>query len=389
MAIQLGNFTPLRHQHYALAETQDEKDAATKRQMALQNNEAINQGILQTAREQNNNNRLNVANQIQREKNAQDQINYEADQQRQSLLDAEKQRQFNASNEVERQKLNQSGSLLQESQRMNVERLKIDQAQESRSADEYGAKKGLRDREMAFVNFSSHLSMLSPDESGSVDVSGQKDNIAKMVGGFDKNYKTITAQVRDGKTYLYGFDGKDSVPITAGGVPVAIRSDAIQSASMFGQKQKKDEGKWLQLKTKDDMGLETQAQFNPATGQYVKFDGNGQPVMGSLIDAANGRKEAESVLQATAQGRQPQPQQNLDAARRAVSGQQPAQTNQITEEDIQALSTPQGVMANRNKYTQQQFFAIMDEIEKRKKVQQRSNELLRNQPMIGGFNYQR
>ena len=243
MALQLGQFKPLEHKHYTLAETQSEKDEAAKRQMAIDNNRAASQGVIATMHEANQNNRANAAITERRRQDATAQGNFESEQ----AATIEQQGIDNALRQQQEERLGQytnaqianigidNALKQQQEERLqgvdNRQAIQFDQEQEARrQADE------LKQVPIAIAKFGHYLKTAEPDENGMVDVTDQKDNIKTMVGGFgDQDFKRITAQNVNGKTQLFGYsDDNKAQPLTRNGNQVSIDNQVLQSASLFG-----------------------------------------------------------------------------------------------------------------------------------------------------------
>jgi hypothetical protein len=207
MAIQLGNgFKPLVPDHYQLAETSDEKDRAAQRTADIQRQALASHERIANNSDVNENARFNASlGQKQQAMNT-EQDNYLSAQDRQAQLDQQNQQQQQFENEQSTQKLGMAQSAQAQELGIAQSRNKREQNQESRTQqlfqqaqEQAKQEQDMKDKQVALANLGNHLSMIEHD-NGVADVTSQKDNIEKLVGGFDKKYKKITAQSVNGKT---------------------------------------------------------------------------------------------------------------------------------------------------------------------------------------------
>lgn len=251
MALQLGNFKPSQAQHYTLAETQDEKNAANARQANLIAQQGLNSLASANA---------HAAGQIALQGPRLAEEARQAD-----MRDAQAGNSLNATvaqqgaaNDLAQQGVDLKAQELQQKQQASAAALaqqgvtnQLAQSQEARlqgadqrqntlfeqqQADRKIAEEK-KQNELALAKFGSYLNTVKPDDKGLVDVTDQKDNIKTLAGGFgDVDYKKITAQNIDGKTQLYGTDADGNAqPLTRNGNQISIDNKALQMFSMFGQ----------------------------------------------------------------------------------------------------------------------------------------------------------
>lgn len=296
MSIQLGNFVPLQHKHYQLAETQSEKDAAAGRQaeliaqqglnsiantnahaaasIAMQNNQLAEQGRQANMHDELARDQLDQ--QSEQQAIAADQNQQRIDQQGQQLANqsAIDQQKLNLGARELDAKLAQNGIENQLMKNKDArEQTQFDQAQEDKKqADE------LKQLPLAMAKFGHYLTTAEPDKDGMVDVTDQKDNIKTMVGGFgDQDFKRITAQNAEGKTKLFGYtDDNKAVPLTRNGNPVAISNAVLQQQALFAGGDSKTQKAQAELKQTELENQQKQAELDYMTKNGAKMGTAGQ-----------------------------------------------------------------------------------------------------------------
>ncbi|AMK78903.1 MULTISPECIES: hypothetical protein [Methylomonas] len=332
MAIQLSNFEPSKYSHYNLAETAQEKDAAASRDAELIAQHGLNRAASES---------INQAGQI-----AQHQMSLADAQQARGLAqenlvasNAAAADQQAITNDMEQQRLNIEQGKLSAGQANDDREFSLRSAAEQRHKQQFdqsnqdrSAARAIVDRQTALANFGNHLSMLEPDDQGRVDVTPNADVIKQMVGGFDGNYKKITAQNVNGKTMLYGFDGEKSAPLMSGGNQVAIPNSVLETAARFvgGGKQKEDQNvrdNYLPFETysKDAMGNETKTMSykDPRTGQVIDGgSGQGSNELAALDKSLGAKKQQQAQLQQPTQEQGSIPQNLAQAAERVGAPRQ-------------------------------------------------------------------
>ena len=237
MAIQLGNFKPLEHKHYTLAKTQSEYDEDAKRQMAIDNNRAANEAVMQTMQEQNANNRANAAIMEGRRKDATQQANTEFEQSRQLGLDQASLDQQAIDNEYRDRAFSANQAGIDANNRRANAQLGLNQAQEAREQQAYNQALQEREQKIALAKFGNRLLSSDPDEKGRIDISDSFDTVNTLVGGglTKEQFKKVYAQNTGDKTILLGED-KDGKPIqlTRSGSPVVMSNELLKTIGMFG-----------------------------------------------------------------------------------------------------------------------------------------------------------
>lgn len=354
MAISLSNFEPSKSNHYTLAETQQEKDAAASRDAGLIAQYGANRAASESIQQNGQiiRDSMQIADNRQARGLAQENL---------LAKEGAAATQQGINNDMAQQQIDISRGE-RDSRQANVDReFSLKSAAEQRSQTEFDQKNQERNlaldvanRQKALANFGSHISMLEPDDQGRVDVTKHADVIKQMVGGFDGTYKNITAQNVNGKTMLYGFDGEKSAPVTSRGNQVGIPNSVLQTAAQFvsGVKPKEDQN------VKDNY-LPFETSTTDALGNVTKTTVYKDPKTGQVIDGGSvqGNNELDRSLGAKktvqAQPQQPTRQQapaapSLAQAAAEREGASPRQMEQPATGGLAQAAIKQAILSEQD-----------------------------------------
>jgi hypothetical protein len=336
MALQLGNFHPLDFQHYNLAETFAEKDAAAKRQMAIDNNRANNEAAVKNMEEANANSRAgaqiaengrqaNMSNDIQQQHTdaaiAQQGISNDLAQRQAD--EATRRNDAAIAQQGVENSLNQQDSA--RAQNADARAQNADQRAgevfDQQQADYKQAQEAKQVPE-AMAKFGHYLSTAEHDGNGMIDVTDQADNIKTLAGGMDdQQFKNIYAQNINGKTYLMGKneDGKPT-PVLRSGNPISIDNQVLQSAALFGSnkdvKSAKAQAELQQTQLenqKKQLDLANEGQLTPQ--QKIALSDNLFPVSPNDFNPGKVADQRQSFINYLSQNPKASVTEALNAAR--------------------------------------------------------------------------
>lgn len=273
MPIQVQVFNPLEHKHYQLAKTQSEYDEDAKRQMAIDNNRMAGQGAIATMHEANQNNRANAAIMERRRQDATEQGNFES---KQDALIA----QQGIDNDFAQQRINndqqRNANIVAQQGIDNQFRQSQDarlQAEADRQATDFSQAQEFKNKQLAASKFAGYLFNSSPDETGNVDVTSQKDLIKTFTGNdVNQDFKSLTARNMGDKTLLIGVDkdGKEHQLYRP------ISNNVLMAQSLFGFDNSKSAKEQAELEQTQLENKTKQAELDYMTKNGFKMGAAGQ-----------------------------------------------------------------------------------------------------------------
>lgn len=283
MPIQLQNFEPLKANHYQLAETVAEKNAANSRQANLIAQQGLNQaaeamirGNYGLAEQQN------ALNEHGRQFDV-NQQNVVADQDLKSQINQQNQDQQQFENDLAQRKFGLDAANTARSQ-ANADRQfglqsaanQRDQVKANREEEDYRQMAPFKAQTLAYARLADITDLVKPDEkTGIADVTPYSKTIAKIYGIPEDKYDTITMQgdKNTGIMQLYGYNRSENAAtplLNKEGNPLPFNYQHLKEAQRFVQGGKQQADKYMAIPEYDEMGQKTGVNlFDTNTGKFV------------------------------------------------------------------------------------------------------------------------